>query len=286
MPVAGHRARADDAHLVALVPVEVERRSGARSPGPAQDGLSIAPDEVRHPAVVVDDVQVGAIPGRGEHSRPSAVAPPPAVQEDEARSVGVEQQVVEVMLGRADVAVRIRQGGHFGNRDDELRLRAGRSQVERVDAGVLGRQHLAIRVGDAGVAVAGPHVVQPAEVGADGGAAVGGDRVDRRRQRARFARLQVQDAGDEPVSFPVVPDDPAVRAGYPLQHAALLPAPRPCAANLSPCVACLQVDDAHRDAVVRPRLAALEVHPHAQHVAAGRVELQLVVVAEPVPART
>ena len=41
-----------------------------------------------------------------------------------------------------------------------------------------------------------------------------------------------------------------------------------------------------RMTVVRARRAVLEVHLHAEHVAAGGIELELVVVAEPVKLRT
>ena len=90
---------------------------------------------------------------------------------------------------------------------------------------------------------------------------------------------------DESFALAVVPDHLALRAGEPLEHAALLPAPGPALAQLDPAVAVVQVDHADLDHVVRARRAMLEVDLHAEDVAAGRVELQLVVVAEPVEFR-
>ena len=77
----------------------------------------------------------------------------------------------------------------------------------------------------------------------------------------------------------------AAGARPPLEHAALLPAPGAALAQLDPAVAVGQIDHADLDHVVGLRRAVLEVDLHAQHVAAGRIELELVVVAEPVVLR-
>ena len=62
-------------------------------------------------------------------------------------------------------------------------------------------------VGQARVAVAGPHILDTAEVGANSGAAIGADGVERVRQRSFFAVLEVKDVTDEAVVLSVVPDN-------------------------------------------------------------------------------
>ena len=202
------------------------------------------------------------------------------MQEDEARAVGTEQQVVEVVLGPRQVAVRVGDRRRVGHGDDLAGL-AG-VQVHGVDARLFGGELVRVRVGDALVAVAGTHVVEAPEVGADGGAAVGRQRVHRGRHGAAGAGGGVGDARNVAVAGARVPDHLARRSGQPLQHAALLPAPRGGGAERPPGVAILQVDHADADLVAGPRRAMLEVDRHGQHVARGRIELQLVVVPEPV----
>ena len=174
--------------------------------------------------------------------------------------------------------------GHLREGDDQL-AGAGR-QVNMPDAGLLGRELVAIGIGDAGVAVAGPAVVDAPEVGRHRLLAVRADRVDRRRDRALAPRVDIQDVADEGIVVAIVPDDLADGARQPLQHAALLPAPGAALAQLDPAVVVLQIDHADLDHVVGSGRAVLEVHLHAQDVAAGRIELQLVVVAEPVVLRS
>ena len=60
-------------------------------------------------------------------------------------------------------------------------------------------------IGQAGIAVAGPHVLNPAEIGRDGRFAVGTDRVDRMPNRAPLARRDVQDVADKMISVAIIP---------------------------------------------------------------------------------
>jgi hypothetical protein len=96
------------------------------------------------------------------------------------------------------------------------------------------------------------------------------------------AGLHVEEVAHVVVGRAVVPDDRRLAAGQPLQHAALLPAPGRSRAQLDPAVAVGQIDHADLDRVVGFGRAMLETDLHAQHVAVGGVEFQLVVVAEPV----
>lgn len=84
------------------------------------------------------------------------------------------------------------------------------------------------------------------------------------------------------VVLPVIPENLSLGAGPPLEHAALLPAPGAAAIQLNPAVGVLQIDHADPDDIVRFRAAMLEINLHRQHIPAGGVELELVVVAKPV----
>ena len=131
--------------------------------------------------------------------------------------------MVEVMLGLAEVAVRKRDGGHLLD-GDQLSGLPG-DQVEVVQAAVGRSQDVVVGVGDTGITVAGSHVVDPPEVGADGRSPIGGHRVDRVAQSAPFAAVDVEDMGDEVVAISIVPDDLVGGTWNPLEHAALLPTP-------------------------------------------------------------
>src|SRR5688572_33490810 len=116
-----------------------------------------------------------------------------------------------------------------------------------------------MRIGDAGVAVAGARVVEPTEIAAYGGLAVGGERVDWMGNGPQLACGRIEDSADEVVVLAVVPEDFGCAAGNPLEHAALLPAPRFRAAELNPAVVVLEVHHADADFVVRLGLTVLEV---------------------------
>ena len=92
--------------------------------------------------------------------------------------------------------------------------------------------------------------------------------------------------GDEAVALAVVPHDLAVGTGPPLQHATLLPAPGPRAAQFNPPIAVGQIDHAKANLVLGPGLAVLKIDLHPQDAAVGRIELQFVVIAEPVVLRS
>ena len=64
-----------------------------------QNVLRVAPNEMRRVAVADDDTDVAAVkPGGDQPRQPPPVGIPPAMQRDKPRTVGADQQVVEVML--------------------------------------------------------------------------------------------------------------------------------------------------------------------------------------------
>ena len=94
--------------------------------------------------------------------------------------------------------------------------------------------------------------------------------------------MHVYDVADEAAVHAVVPDNLPVRAGDPLEHTALLPAPGPGLAQLNPAVAVGKINHTDADQIFCVRRAIFEIDLHAEYVAAGGVELQLVIVTEPV----
>ena len=97
----------------------------------------------------------------------------------------------------------MRNSGYVGQADDQF-LPPG-PEVDPEYARVLGGQISLVPIRDARVAISGPHVVEPAEIGGHGPAAVGTDRVDRVGDGPLGTRLGVQDVADEMVALAIVP---------------------------------------------------------------------------------
>ena len=177
------------------------------------------------------------------------------MQEEEPGAVGVDEQVVEPVLGfgceRQFGLSRKWNLRRVCEREDQLLL-AG-AHINAPDASVFGREHAKVRVGNARVAVAGPRVVESAEVRRDAPAAVGTEAVERIWQRALFAALHVENVRDEMVALAVVPRHLALTARHPLHHAALLPVPSAGDAEFGPLVAVLRVHHADANHVIRRR---------------------------------
>ena len=91
--------------------------------------------------------------------------------------------------------------------------------------------------------------------------------------------------GHELVVEAVIPDHFFLRSGNPLQHATLLPIPGTAASQFDPAIFILKVDHADLNGVVRPWAAMFEVDLISEHEAACRIELQLVVIGEPMELR-
>ena len=240
-------------------------------------------------AVIVHDASICAVRFGGEHSRAEAPLPlgPPAMQEDESRAIGIEQKMVEIVFCAAEVGVRVRDICHVGDGDYEFL--AARFEVEAKYAGILRCQVVCVRVGQSCVAVARSHILDTPEIRCDGGSAVGAYRIERLRQCPLFARVNIKNVANESLAISVVPDNfpllVAGRGGPPLEHTALLPTPCAGFAELYPVVPVFQIDHTNTDNVVWLWAAMLEVNLHSEGVAAGRIELQLVVVTEPMELR-
>jgi hypothetical protein len=123
------------------------------------------------------------------------------VEEGEARTVGVVEQVVEPVLGAAHVLIRIGESGDAGEAEQQIAL-AG-AEVHAPEARIPGFEDVCIRVGQAGVAIPWAGIVQAAEIGVNGGAAVRRESIDGVGERALAAGLQVEDDGFE-AAFAVV----------------------------------------------------------------------------------
>ena len=142
-----------------------------------------------------------------------------------------------------------------------------------------------MRVWQTGVAVPGSHVLNSPEIRRYGGPAVWADGINGIRQSSLAAAVNIKNVAYEPAVLPVVEDNLVFRAGPPLEHTALLPAPGAALAQFRPPVAVFQIDHTDFDDIMGFRAAILEIDLHPERVPAGRVELQFVVVAEPVEFR-
>ena len=188
--------------------------------------------------------------------------------------------MIEPVLGARPAGLRSGYPNGLRKRQDQFLLSG--AQVHAPDAGVLGRQNVFVGIGQAGVAVTGPRIVETAEVRRNSPARVGRQGVNGRRQRALLPGLHIQDVGDKAIPRTVVPDHFGGRTRQPLEHRALLPVPGAAFAQLKPAVAVLEVHHADPNRVAGFGRAVLEVHLHAQSVTTGRIQLELVVVTEPV----
>ena len=102
------------------------------------------------------------------------------------------------------------------------------------------------------------------------------------RQCSLFACFDIENVRSEVVSLSVVPDNLVFRARPPLEHTTLLPAPSAAVAELDPAVPVFQIHHSNPDNVVGFGAAVLEIDLHPENIAAGGIELEFVVVAEPV----
>ena len=154
-----------------------------------------------------------------------------------------------------------------------------RLQIDSPDAGIRRHQHIIVGVRRDRVPGFRP---QPAEVRRHRPPAIVAHRLNGARHGPSFARLHIEDVGDELVALAVVIDHRGIGTRQPLQHAALLPTEGLALGERKPAVIVLQIDHSERDAVVESRQPIFEVSLHSENVAIGRVKLQVVVVAEPV----
>ena len=282
--VHDHQVTTDGLEIARPFVEETEITAIRMGPGPGQDMVIVEPDEVRSDTTVVYDPHVASVGCARQHacSTPRPIHGP-AMQKFEARAIGTDEQVVEPVFCPGDISVRGRDRDDVGERENQIVCPG--FEVDAPDAGVVGREVVVVGVRDAGVAVAGPGVVVSGEVGREGGLAVRREGIDGGGDCPFRSRSRVEEVGDESVPLAIVPDDPGVRTGEPLQHASLLPAPGGTSTEFGPAIPILQIDHSDRDVVVGRGRSMLEVDFHAEHVTAAGVELELVVVGEPVVPR-
>ena len=283
--VSCHYAFADHLDFFRAVLIEIERVAVRGVPCPGQDMPRIAPDEMRCFAVRIDDMDIRPVGIGREHSRAETAQArcPPAMQKDESRAVRIKQQVVEVVLGVLWISGDLAEFGYVGERDNQFP--AARIKIDSKNAGILRGRDVFVWIGQAGVAIAGSHVLNPPEIRHHGGPTIGADSINRVRQSSLAAAVNVKDVAYEPAILPVVPNNLVFRAGTPLEHTALLPAPGAALAEFHPLVAVFQVHHPDFDDIIGFGAAMLEIDLHPEHVPAGRVELKFVVVTEPVEFR-
>lgn len=226
--VGDHFVFADDLDLVGLVLEEVEAFGVRRVEGPGEDVIGVAPDEVGRPTEGIEDVGGRAVGiHREEAGDEDFVAFAfPAVEENEAGAVWREQEVVEPVFGVFTEAVRasgVGNGGSLSHGEDELFFTG--FEIDPPQAGVFGCEDVFVRIGDASVAVAGPRVVEAAEIRGNPPFSVRAESIDRAGKGALFSRFDVEKVADELAILPIVPHDGRFGAGDPLEHAALLPVP-------------------------------------------------------------
>jgi len=280
--VSCHYSFADDFDPVRPVLVKIERVAVGGVPRPGQNMPRIAPDEMRCFAVRIDDVDIRSVGIGGEHSRAETTQArcPPAMQKDESRAVRIKQQVVEVVLGVLWIAGDLAESGYVG--EGYYQFPAARIKINSKDAGILRSRGVFVRVRQTGIAVPGSHVLNPPEIRRHGGPAIVANGINRIRQSSLAAAVNVKDVAYEPAILPVVEDNLVFRAGPPLEHTALLPAPGAALAEFRPPVAVFEIHHPDFDDIVGFGAAMLEINLHPEHIPADRIELQFVVVAEPV----
>ncbi len=131
--------------------------------------------------------------------------------------------MVEVMLGFFGVAGNLAEFGDVRNGDNQIP--AAGLKVDSENAGVFRCRLIGMWVGQAWIAIAGSHILNTAEVWRHGCSAIRTNGIDGVGNHSLFAGEDVEYVTDKPVVLSVVPDNLAFRAGQPLQHTALLPAP-------------------------------------------------------------
>jgi len=167
----------------------------------------IAPDEMRCFPVRIDDVNIRSVGIGGEHSRTETAQAgrPPAMQKDESRAVRIEQQVVEVVLGILWVAGDFAELGYFG--EGYYHFPAARLKIDSKDAGILWSRGVFMRIRQAGVTIAGSHILDTPEIRCYGCPAIGADGINWIWQSSLPAVMNVKDVAYEPAVLPVIEDN-------------------------------------------------------------------------------
>ena len=191
--------------------------------------------------------------------------------------------MIEIVLGVLRIARDTAELCDLG--EGYYQFPAARLEIDSENARILRSRVVCVRIGQSGVSVTAPHILDPAKIRCHSGATVGADSINRMGQSPLLAAVDIEYMTYKTTILPGVPDNLVFRARSPLEHTTLLPAPRTALAQLSPGLAAVQIHHPDLDDIVGPRAAMLEIHLHPEHISAGRIELELVVVAEPMEFR-
>ena len=146
--VDGHFLQAPLGRGVGLIGVEVKSITVAGVGGPSQNVVGISPDEMRGIAPTIHHTQVAAIHRGGHHAGSKGGARHiPAMQEFKALARGRIEQVIEPLLARGEVLMRIGHRGRRSQRNYQLTL-AG-LQIAAPNARPVGIQYPGVGIGDA-----------------------------------------------------------------------------------------------------------------------------------------
>ena len=157
--------------------------------------------------MVVHNVDIRTIWLSSEHSRAEAslcLGTPP-MQEYKSRAIGIEQQMIEVVLGVFWIAGNSTELCNISDGNYQVLL-AG-FEVESEDARIFRRQFICIRVGQAYVTIARAHFIDSSEIRGDGCTAISANSIEWIRQRSLLARENIKNVANEPASLSVVPHD-------------------------------------------------------------------------------
>ena len=143
-------------------------------------------------AVRIDHPDIAAVRSGGEHSRAEAAQAcgAPAMEEDESRAVGVEEQMIEIVLSVPGIARDVAEFGDIGQ--GYYQFPAARVEIDPKNARILGSRVVGVRVGQAGVSVTGPHILDPAKIRRNSGATVGADGIYRIGQSLLGAGVDIE----------------------------------------------------------------------------------------------
>ena len=271
--------RRDEFGVVGLVRHQVIMPFLGAVLAPAQDVVVIAPVGMGYAPALVEKIDVASVGCAGvEPAPPAAAANLPAMEEHHARAARIDHDVVEPVQpdahGRVGVVVAA-----AGEGSDEFRP-AG-FEVNVIEAVLVAGRDALPRVGDVGIAIAGPAGVDAGEIDAEGEAAVSADGVDGRVQIAQLAGCDVANAGKGLIGVADVIDDLSIRRGSePVFVGRHLPVPRGRVIEGNPLVAVLQINETDLGLIRAGVGPVHEGRMHGKVITPVGADRQPVVVAE------
>jgi len=206
------------------------------------------------------------------------------VQEYETAAIGIEKKVIKIVLCIGQVIVGIGDSRSIFNGNNQLAFAA--FQINTVNAALRRGQSVLEGVRGPRITIPRSHIINSTKIKGDCCATIRTNRINGMGNGPHLSRAYIENAANKLVPFPVVPDNLRLRTGYPLQHTALLPVPGSCISQPDPTVIVLKVNHPYFDAIFGSWRSAFESNPHAQHISIMGIELQLVVIPEPVVSRS